>query len=211
MRFLSQLIILLVPTLCNAQVKTIDGFDGFSWGASLSQIEQKHGDKYKQKENQIEYDYYFDIRFDKKSELETVGGLVVISRIFIFDEKCGLFKSCRLIRGLYILSSKDDVAISPFINTLSRKYGTFLEAESSNYTLGDVSRGFEKTYEKKELYWFANDQTYIKLNYGILIKQWDFQDKTTSKIGDIHHIKLNYSGLADVRFKEEPTKKEIGF
>ena len=211
MRLLAHLIMMVFSTICIAEVHSIDNFDGFNWGVSLYQIEKKHGDKYVQKVKEITYTY-FSIK--KRSEFDTVGGFEVSRRIFIFDEKCGFFTSCRLVKGEYGLGTSDNVSISSFINKLSRKYGTFLEAESPNYTLGAASRGFENTYEKKELYWFANDQTYIKLSYGILIKAEHSLSESTIKIGDIHHIKLTYSGLSDVVFKEDPedpTTKELGF
>ena len=225
-------VVLLGSAPSYAKVKTIEGFSGFTWGLSADDIKQRMIDFSYAEEDETKL--VFPRRSPTKEELdaifgsedidlpkqklhrldETVIGFKVKHKVFEFDNECGFFTVCRLIKGHYELTDRNDLhnpeKVERLISALNRKYGEALRSTRTTKRLKYYALWVD--YEFRDLYWFAEDDTYIKLTFGIVIgTDRPFQDPAgILKNGQIGKITLSYSGVSDIEIVESAPPKELG-
>ena len=224
-------VVLLGSAPSYAKVKTIEGFSGFPWGLTSNEIKQRMNEfSYAEEDetnlvfprrlsNKERIDALFDGEdidpSEKKNRLdETVIGFNVNHKVFEFDNECGFFTVCRLIKGHYELADVKDLhnpeKVERLISALNRKYGEALRSTRTTKRLKYYALWVD--YEFRDLYWFAEDDTYIKLTFGIVIDAEEpmFNPEEKLKNGQIGKITLSYSGVSDIEIVEAAPPKELG-
>ena len=213
-----------------AQVKTIERFSGFAWGLTADDIKQRMSEfSYVEEDEKKlvfprrsltkeEIDAIFDGKDTSKQKKhalgETVTGFAVSHKVFEFDNECGFFTECRLIKGQYELADVDGLhnpdKVESLISALNSKYGEYISINGSTKRLQYYYLYVD--YEFRDLYWFAEDGTYVKLRFGIVVNAEEpiFKPEAKLKNGQIGKVTLLYSGVSDIEIVESTPPKELG-
>lgn len=223
-------VVLLGSASSYAKVKTIEGFSGFSWGLTSDQIKQRMKEFSYVEED--EKRLVFPRRYPTKEEIdaifdgkelppqkinrlnESIIGFAVKHKVFEFDKECGFFSNCRLVKGLYEITDVDRLhdpeKVRSLISALNDKYGEYVSVEGPTKRLKYYWLYVD--YEFRDLYWFAEDGTYVKLSFGIVVNAEEpvFKPEAKLKNGQIAMVTLLYSGVSDIEVVESTPPKELG-
>jgi len=118
-------VLIVAGTACT---KVIDGFDGFKWGASRTEIVEVRG---------APNNVYDTIAVWSAPAGESIGDHGIKTVFYYFREGCSELKEsisqpCKLSAGSYVLATTSEADFEALTRTLGDKYGSYAESSETD-------------------------------------------------------------------------------
>jgi hypothetical protein len=178
-KYLGLAFLFCFPDLVISQ--SVDGFDGFPWGSSRSQIIQVRGIP----THVLDYDGSMVY----SSPTQTVGGLRLEAINFNFLQGCsGLRESvtspCRLSDGFYSFEDKSREAFDQVTQLVADRYGSYVESKSEHEEMSDyTNRVVESVNEYVDRTFLQADDSSVIVRWAVRTTAWTDQYRGRMDVG----------------------------
>jgi len=137
-----------------------------------------------------------------------IGGLFIHRKELMFDSKCSLKKTCKLTKLKYTILMATTEKLEVFINKLSQKYGSPTYLDVTDYY--EPGKPVQK-YKLRQLYWYAQDDTFISMTYKDVL-EINVLYKNFYSDAQVAHLELTYSSIPkETRHGVSVSRKDLEF